>query len=163
MVEATGRLNIDEDGNYDYSGNCAGLLLVERIRERCDYLLERKNGPGHRSAQLQRSQSGTPIRALSQSRPKARSLSALPPWDVAARYINIAFAEAFSLFNFIHRPSFESRLQVFYAARNAGLDSTLEDIRFEALLNSLFALGELFSGAEYSTHDGDHISRIARA
>jgi hypothetical protein len=85
----------------------------------------------------------------------------LPPWDVVARYLHVAFAEAFSLFNFIHRPAFESRIHVFYAARNAGLDLTFEDVRFEALLNALFALGELFSGAGYAEEE-DH-NRLARA
>ena len=154
MIEATGRLNVDEDGNYDYSGNCSGLVLVERIRERCDSLLDRRSanppGPGH----LQRSHSGTPSsRSLSHSRTRQRPLTILPSWDVATRYINIAFAEAFSLFNFIHRPSFEVRLNEFYAARNAGLELTADDIRFEALINSIFALGESFGGVDELRRD----------
>lgn len=78
------------------------------------------------------------------------------------RYINIAFSEAFSLFNFIHRPTFEARLNEFYAARNAGMELTVEDIRFEALLNSLFALGESFGGYDDSRRD-DSAARAIRA
>ena len=155
MVEATGRLNMDEDGNYDYSGNCSGLLLVERIRERCDSLLDRRSSNLPRPGELQRSHSGTTgsSRSLSHSRTRQRPLTILPPWDVATRYINIAFAEAFSLFNFIHRPTFEARLNDFYTARNAGLEHSVEDVRFEALLNSIFALGELFGGVDQSRRD----------
>ena len=47
------------------------------------------------------------------------------------RYINVAFTEAFSLFSFVHRPSFEARLNEFYTARNAGFELTTEDIKFE--------------------------------
>lgn len=148
---------MDEDGNYDYSGNCSGLLLVERIRERCDSLLDRRvqqaqkpPGPGH----LQRSHSGTPSsRSLSHSRTRQRTLTILPPWDMATRYVSIAFSDAFSLFNFMHRPTFETRLNDFYSARTAGLELTTEDIRFEGLLNAIFALGELFGGLDETRRD----------
>lgn len=163
MVEATGRLNMDEGGNYDYSGNCSGLLLVERIRERCDSLLDRRSANLPRPDHLQRSHSGTPSsRSLSHSRTRQRPLTILPSWDIATKYINIAFAEAFSLFNFIHRLSFEARLNDFYAARNAGIELTVEDIKFEALLNSFFALGELFGGIDESRW-GDTNARAVRA
>ena len=159
MVEATGRLNMDEDGNYDYSGNSSGLLLVERIRQRCDSLLDRRMSiphPGH----LQRHHSGTPSsRSLSHSRGRQRPLAILPTWDVASKYLNIAFRDAFSLFNFIHKPSFEARLHEFYQARNAGIDFAGDDMRFEGLLYALFALAEQFAGSD--EYDGSH--RATRA
>jgi hypothetical protein len=166
MIEATGRLNMDEDGIYDYSGNSSGILLVEKIRQRCDSLLDRRGlNPPHPGF-LQRSHSGqsgtSSSRSISHSRTRARPLTILPSWDIAARYINIAFTEAFALFNFIHRPTFEARLNEFYAARNAGLELTMEDIRFEALVNSMFALGEQFGGVDGSRRD-DAAARSIRA
>ncbi|KIW08783.1 uncharacterized protein PV09_00718 [Verruconis gallopava] len=162
MVEATGRLNIDEDGNYDYSGSNSGLLLVERIRQRCDQLLNRRYGSGPNAAQERRSPAGTSSRLLHRPSSRPRSLTALPSWDIAVLYTNAVFSEAFSLFNFIHRPSFESRLQLYYSARNAGLEPTLEDTRFEALLNAMFALGELFNAAGDSSQAGS-AAREARS
>lgn len=156
MVEATGRLSIDESGNYDYSGNCAGLTLVQRIRERCDVLLDPKAGSRSRLTKQSNSQPVTPpARFPSLPHRQPEKMSALPTWDAAVQYINVALEEACPLFSFIHRPSFDSRLHVFYAARNAGLDPNLEDVRFEALLNSLFALGELFGSGSYISQDGE--------
>lgn len=163
MVEANGRLNMNENGDYDYNGNCSGLLLVERIRERCDSLVDREPTITPRPGHLQRSHSGTPsARSFLHGHTRLYPLTTLPSWGVALRYTNTAFSEAFSLFNFIHRPTFEAHLHDFYSARNAGLELRVEDIRFEGLLNSLFALGETFGGFDELKWD-DTRDRATRA
>ena len=133
---------------------------MERIRERCDYLLESKGGRRLGESRRPSSQPISPIcHAPLQMRVQKHTL---PPWDVTSRHVSTAFENAFSLFNFIYRPSFEARFHVFHAARNAGLETNVEDLRFEALLNSMCALGEIFSGStNISNESADERSAMA--
>lgn len=145
MVDATGQLSIDERGNCDYCANISGLALVRRIREKCDALLE-----GSQEDQSSQSPESfqpltSPVRSPSTSE-GCKPRHCLPPRDVAIQYVAAAFNCALTLVRFVHEPSFYAHLDRFYVERSEiSSPSSLGDIRFEALLNELFALGVLFS------------------
>ena len=144
MVEATGQLSIDERGNCDYYANIAGLALIRRIRERCDALLE-----GSEKGQTSRPPESfkpltSPVRSPIVSE-ETRQRDYLPPRYLAEQYVLAAFNFALPLVRFIHEPSFYARFDRFYAERTEmSSAASLDDIRFEALLNELFALGVMF-------------------
>jgi hypothetical protein len=145
MVEGTGQLSIDERGNCDYYANIAGLALIRRIRERCDALVEdSQEDPPSQSPESFKPLT-SPVRSPSMSE-ESRPRHCLPPRDVAIQYVTAAFTCALSLVRFVHEPSFYARFERFYTERNEmSSPSTLDDTRFEALMNELFALGVLFS------------------
>lgn len=159
MVKATGELNIDERGNCDYYANTAGLALIRRIRERCDALLEGRT----EDQTLQTTESfktlTSPARSPSASE-GSKVRPCLPPKDLAAELVALAFSCALPLFRFIHQPSFYTRFNQFYARQhNIGSASSLDDIRFEALLHELLALGELFTAESSSKSAAEAATR----
>lgn len=149
-IHQAGELNIDESGSCNYNGNCSGLTMIQRIRECCDSLLD---GP-YKQPIREYPVKFPPLVPL--SRPlipaaKYRSCYDLPSKDLALQYVSIAFDQTLPLFKFIHVPSFYARFDQFYEERNLrGNAPTLDDVRFEALLYQLFALGELFIAGNQS-------------
>jgi hypothetical protein len=141
MVEATGSLDIDESGNCDYNGSSAGLIMIRRIRERCDSLLEGSSKPSPLSKSAPYHSLTTPASSPGEFS-EARTRPGLPPKDVAVEYVRRVFDFVFPLIHFLHRPSFSDLFERFYASR---LNQDYEDARFKALLYEIFALGELFS------------------
>ncbi|KAL2353265.1 fungal-specific transcription factor domain-containing protein [Cryomyces antarcticus] len=141
MVEATGRLDIDDSGNCDYNGNFAGLVLLRRIQERCSRLL-RRDIAGEVSAMP----SSLPQPFKSPSSPPSVSedkRNLLPSSAVALELVSFAFDCGLPLLPFIHRPTFESLLEQSYASGPRTLD--VYGQRFLALLFEVLALGEMFS------------------
>jgi len=144
MVEATGKLSIDERGNCDYHANIAGLALIRRIREQCDALLEgSEEGQPTRASESFKPLT-SPVRSSIVSE-ETKPRDGFPPRYLAELYVAAAFNFALPLVKFIHEPSFYTRFTRFYAERTEmSSAASLDDIRFEALLNELFALGVMF-------------------
>jgi hypothetical protein len=124
--------------------------MIQRIRECCDSLLDGRSKP----PMQENSVKFPPLMPL--SRPlipsaKYRSQIDLPSKELALQYVSIAFDQTLPLFKFIHIPSFYARFDQFYEAQNFRNNaSTLDDLRFEALLYQLFALGELYTAGNQS-------------
>jgi hypothetical protein len=118
--------------------------MIQRIRECCDILLDRRCTQPIQD-HLTKCQ---PLLPLSQpSITSSRHNLTLPPREIALEYLSLAFEQTQPLFRFIHMPSFYVRFEQFYNARDShSISPTLDDVRFEALLNELFALGELLLG-----------------
>jgi hypothetical protein len=122
--------------------------MIRRIRECCNSLLE-----GKCKEHVQEASTDLQLLMPHSLPPTASSQykfqSHLPPKEIARKYVAIAFDQILPLFKFIHVPSFNTRFETFYASQH--LPPTLDDIRFEALLNELLALGELLCASNHSS------------
>jgi hypothetical protein len=129
--------------------------MIQRIRECCDSLLDGRYKPPAQENSVK----FPPLMPL--SRPiipsaKYKSRFNLPPKDIALQYISVAFDQTLPLFKFIHVPSFYVRFDEFYEELDIHtLAPTLDDVRFEALLYQLFALGELFTAGSQSDNEAE--------
>lgn len=161
MLEADGQLSVDELGNCNYNGNCAGLTILESIWRRCDMFLT-----GH-----------SLVRSIGDfgpactSRPSAWQFLEAPPRlprpgkvnlpcrEVAIRLVTIAFDEAFPLLQFLCKLTVMRVLDSYFHPQQTNSD--VEDPRSLALLYEILALGELHSGSLVGVHahDESHIQR----
>ncbi|KAJ6259442.1 hypothetical protein Dda_5079 [Drechslerella dactyloides] len=114
MVEATGRLDIDESGRFDFHGHSSGWTYLHKMREQFGDLLGADAGKNA----LLRLRPFRPIPHLphlpqppsTTDSPSSNYVSdavPLPSREVATELANSCLNEALLLFRFIHRPSFE--------------------------------------------------------
>lgn len=139
MIEATERLNIDDQGNCNYRGQFAGLTLLEGIRERCDQMLH--NGSEKRDWYLTRA-FDAPDLSESGAAAFMDKTAVLPSRETARRLVAIALDDACCLMTFVHRPTFNKLFDRTYEL-NKDQYSTDEQ-KFLPLLYEVLALGELF-------------------
>ncbi|KAF1809717.1 hypothetical protein P152DRAFT_476138 [Eremomyces bilateralis CBS 781.70] len=146
MVDGTGHLNIDDSGNCDYNGNFAGLILLQRIRERCNDLISEGTGVSDVLIDDDGSpipQPFQPFASPSPANPPEPKTHVLPPMKRAEKLVDIAFECAFPLLQFIHRPTFQNQFEEYYPVENSNVEGN--EPRFLALLLGVLAVGELFS------------------
>jgi hypothetical protein len=137
--------------------------MIQRIRECCDTLLEARYNKQPIQEYMNKRPLVMPISRPSISASRFRARFDLPSKEVALKYISIAFDQALPLFEFIHIPSFYARLDRFYdTGYFQAEESTLDDVRFEALLFEIFALGELFSAGIPSNNTVD-VNAVVKA
>ncbi|EWC44030.1 hypothetical protein DRE_01382 [Drechslerella stenobrocha 248] len=116
MVEATGRLDIDESGRFDFHGHSSGFAYLNKLKEQLGDLLGTDNGRA--AAHKLR-----PFRPIPQqfssnvTSPNSSYLSdalPLPPREVAKELSDSCLTEALLIFRFIHRPSFDNLVDRLY-------------------------------------------------
>lgn len=150
MVKATGQLDLDEDGYWDYHGHSSGLSFVRRMRESMGDLM----GPEGQATPFIKSR---PLSQVFESptsnheSPFDSSSSGvdLPAKHCAVQLCNHALNDASALLKVVHQPTFFRLLdRVYdYGAENGGNSEQ----RFLPLLYAVLALGCLFSSDEDST------------
>ncbi|CAL9735542.1 activator of stress genes 1 [Monosporozyma servazzii] len=84
---------------------------------------------------------------------KMGDTSILPPREIALKLILKTWNYACVLFRFYHRPTLIKILDSLYETKNH--PKTLNEIRAEALIYSVLAVGALFSKDEYSDNNDD--------
>ena len=148
MVRATGLLDLDEHGHWDYHGHSSGTSFVHRMHElfgdivgtdkyAAPYIKFRPMGGA-----IERSGSTVGL-------PTDNQLPCdLPPREVAKRISSSAINDAASLLRFMHEPSFMKSLDHIYDTppQNFGNDEN----KFLPLLYATLALGCLFTQDEDS-------------
>ena len=143
MIEATGRLSMDDGGNYIYYGHSAGLTLLEGIRELCNQMLQQAQlGKDSLSAcNLPKAfnhldpPNSNPIRVL-------QAPVALPAKDVAQKLVAMTLDHACCLITFVHRPTFNELFDRIYSSRPDQYGK--EEQMFLPVLYGVLALGHLF-------------------
>ncbi|KAK6529188.1 hypothetical protein TWF281_008372 [Arthrobotrys megalospora] len=117
MVEATGRLDLDESGRFDFHGHSSGFTYLNKLREQFGDLL----GPEVGTATLLRLRPFRPLPGPTRSNtgsPSSNYLSdtvPLPPRETAQELANSCLGEALLLFRFIHRPTFDNLADRLYS------------------------------------------------
>ncbi|KUJ06794.1 uncharacterized protein LY89DRAFT_397515 [Mollisia scopiformis] len=150
MIEAAGRLSIDEEGHCQYHGDFAGIAFLQQIDERCSQLLgvtRPKRGPFSKTPLQQAFGSAIPSNQLSAD---PMIMFNLPPKETAQQLTGMALDNAFSLMTFIHKPIFNNLLTRIYATKPENYCT--EELAFLPLLYVTLAIGELFSGSGSEAH-----------
>ncbi|KAF3928863.1 hypothetical protein ABW20_dc0104604 [Dactylellina cionopaga] len=117
MVEATGRLDLDESGRFDFHGHSSGFTYLTKLREQFGDLLGPEVGtnallrlrPFRPLPQQVRSNTGSP------SSNYVSDTVPLPSREVAKELITSCLAEALLLFRFIHHPTFDNLVNRLYS------------------------------------------------
>jgi hypothetical protein len=157
MVEATGRLDLDDQGNWDFHGHSSGIAFLARMKEQFGDLIE--TGFGQNTLLRLK-----PIPQLLYDSPRSvgdspldselADTSTLPTKEVARQLTANALDDACSLMRFIHRPSFEEMLDRIYDIDPQRY--TNEEHKFLPLLYIVLALGCLFSKCELQKSGVEH-------
>ena len=148
MIESTGQLDLDEDGQWDFHGGSSGTVFVNRMRQQFGGLLgSDKNTPF--LPKLPRPYPGST--AVFDS-PKSTSDSPfesglpntvdLPPRDVARALVDDSLGRACSLLRFVHSPTFNTMFNKIYDTPPENYGT--EENRFLPLLYVVLALGCMF-------------------
>ncbi|KAF2139724.1 uncharacterized protein K452DRAFT_64661 [Aplosporella prunicola CBS 121167] len=165
MVRATGQLDLDEHGYWDYHGHSSGLSFVRRMRERFDIM---GRGEGE----------STPFSVLS-SRPMAHVFESprsvqdspgqtdntpspgfveLPPKEQALEICEIALNDACALLRVVHLPTFYKNVDEMY---NKSFDDyTSKEHSFLPLLYMVLAQGMLFSRSQNVDDESNYENAI---
>lgn len=156
MIKATGQLDLDERGQWEYYGHSSGLSWLRRIR---DQFGERSGAPFDptRSTTAQRGRHmgqdfETPLtppgeqERLPFDNIKDKRNACLPGKEVATQLCEDALNDASAILNLVYRPGFWRSLDRIYDRSPDQYE--IEDRRFLPLLYASLALGSLFGHSE---------------
>ena len=157
MVEAAGRLEIDEKGHCEYHGDFAGLAFLHQIDERCSQLLEadleKKEAFSHSPL---RQAFGSKRFSLHGPRADFTSIFHLPSRATTQYLAKVALKDASCLMEFIYLPSFNKLLDWVYSVKSE--DYSGVEKAFLPLLYITLAFGEPYVGGQQS--QGAAASRV---
>ncbi|KAF2802947.1 uncharacterized protein BDZ99DRAFT_454211 [Mytilinidion resinicola] len=148
MVRATGQLDLDEEGNWDYHGHSSGLSFIKKMREQFGDVMPTQGGPFIKSRPMsQVFDSPKSTYDSTHNSPQNSSITLggcdLPPKNEARVLCDNALTDASALLKIIHLPTFYSSMDRVYDTPPESYGN-LENT-FLPLLYSVLALGTLFS------------------
>jgi hypothetical protein len=155
VLEATGQLDLDEQGNWSYHGHLSSSAFHRRLGEQFSAIGDK----GHGKNTVITVGSIPPIEESPRSPEdrlfeQAQDSMVLPPKDVALDLISSALGEGCALLKFVHEPSFYSMFHRLYlvSPENYGY----EENKFLPLLFAALAVGYLFSNSERTNFGYTH-------
>ncbi|KAK8199040.1 fungal transcriptional regulatory protein [Phyllosticta capitalensis] len=174
MVRATGQLDLDEHGYWDYHGHSSGLSFVRKMREKFDFMGsgESESSPFPATRPISyvfespKSAQDSPSQFETTSLPGGAEL---PPKDKAIKLCDAAINDASSLLRIVHLPTFWRNLDQMYDKSPDDYGS--QEHSFLPLLYTVLALGSLFCrptdeidqvGYENAINDGVQYFKAAR-
>lgn len=155
MVKATGQLDLDEEGNWDYQGHSSGLSFMRGLRQFDDMF----QIPSDQSPSIKH-------RTMSQDPPSPSSFSmagsttspsgvSLPSKEEARLLCDSAIIEYSAMLRVVHLPTFYKQMDRIYEIPPENYGTA--DTSFLALFYAVLALGKLFSehnnGVESTGYD----------
>lgn len=146
MVKATGDLDLDEEGNWDYHGTSSGLSFMRRLREQFGDVIAPSAASSPFVKYRPMSQVLDSPSSAQQSPADSSSVlphgTDLPPKNEARLLCDNALIDAGALLRVVHLPSFYKSLDRMYevAPENYGNSENA----FLPLLYAVLALGTLF-------------------
>ncbi|KKY15914.1 putative c6 transcription factor [Phaeomoniella chlamydospora] len=153
MVQNTGSLDIDDNGEYNYHGNSSGYAFLRRLRAEMGDSFSLPRSLPHRPPlkSLYMDSRATSESPLDATLPFANV--ELPPRDVVKALCRNALDDCCALMRFIHQPSFYEKLERLY---NTDPDHyTNADMKFLPLIYLVIAVGSMFSTADDNRLDAD--------
>ncbi|KAI9679830.1 MAG: hypothetical protein M1817_004844 [Caeruleum heppii] len=153
MVEATGQLELDDQGHWDFHGHSSGLIFLRRMRDQFGEIFGLEGGlpprpkrrPMSHIFDSPRSSTASPMEI------HASITADLPSKDVAQQLVSNTLEDACALMRFVHRPSFDVMFDRIYDLPPDGYGD--EENRFLPLLYAVLAVGTLFAKTEQSELD----------
>ncbi|KAL5397902.1 hypothetical protein PMIN06_006234 [Paraphaeosphaeria minitans] len=171
MVKATGNLDLDEDGNWDYHGHSSGLSFMRRIQQEYGDIIGGKAPSASLfkyrppSQVLDSPNSAHPSPADSTVLPAGTDL---PPKKIARTLCESALVDASAMLRVVHLPSFYKSLDRIYEITPENYGNA--ENTFLPLLYAVLALGSLFpkinnqelAGVEGAADEGYKYFRASR-
>lgn len=146
MVKATGNLDLDEDGNWDYHGHSSGLSFMKRIQQDFGDII---GGGAPPSALFKYRTASQVLDSPNSAHPSPAESTAvhtagtdLPSKQVARALCENALIDASALLRVVHLPTFYKSLDRIYEV--APEDYGNAENSFLPLLYAVLALGTLF-------------------
>ncbi|PVH97557.1 hypothetical protein DM02DRAFT_78411 [Periconia macrospinosa] len=161
MVQATGQLDLDEDGKWDYHGHSSGLSFMRRIQQDFGHIIGDKAHSSplftkHRSQMFDSPSSNhlSPAESTGVNPPGTD----LPSKKEARRLCDKALIDAGALLRVVHLPSFYKSVDRLYETSPENYTNT--ENSFLPLLYAVLALGTLFSKNDSETDQSHYEATI---
>jgi hypothetical protein len=155
MVQATGHLDLDEDGKWDYHGHSSGVSFMSGLRQYGEmFQIPPDSSPSlaHR-AMSQAPSSPTSAQSFADSLVAAPSSKDLPSKEEARLLCDAAIVDASVMLRVVHLPTFRKQFDRMYELSPEQYGNA--ENSFLPLLFAVIALGKLFSKDD---HDLDKAS-----
>lgn len=153
MVKATGQLDLDEDGNWDYHGHSSGLSFMRRLQQQFgDVIAPSSSASSSPFAKFRSMSQVFDSPSSAQPSPADSTANTLPPGvdlptkEEARKLCDNALIDAGALLRVVHMPSFYKSLDRMYETSPENYGNT--ETTFLPLLYAVLALGTLFSKKE---------------
>ncbi|KAH3996273.1 hypothetical protein HBH98_116410 [Parastagonospora nodorum] len=150
MVKATGHLDLDEEGNWDYHGHSSGVSFMSGLRQFGEmFQIPADSSPSlkHRSMS-QGPPSPNSTLSLADTSSATPTGADLPPKDEAQALCDAAIVEASAMLRVVHLPTFYKQFDRMWELSPDQYGNA--ENGFLPLLFAVLALGKLFS-----KHDSD--------
>ena len=149
MVENTGSLDLDDDGNWDFHGHSSGRAFLRRMRAQFGDLMGKSgNMPFFKYKNLsQPVESPKPLNPIPMD-PNLPKTNDLPAKSCALTLSAAALDDAGAILRVVHQPSYYAMLHQVYDVPYSDFGD--EEHKFLPLLYGVIALGALFGKAEQS-------------
>ncbi|XP_014560655.1 hypothetical protein COCVIDRAFT_34294 [Bipolaris victoriae FI3] len=155
MVKATGQLDLDEEGNWDYQGHSSGLSFMRGLRQFDDmFQILPDASPSFKQRTMSYDASSPSALSIAGSTSSAINV-ALPSKEEARTLCDNAIIQYTAMLRVVHLPTFYEQMERVYkvAPENYGSAET----SFLPLLFAVLALGTLYSeneqGADVTGYD----------
>jgi hypothetical protein len=145
MVQATGHLDLDENGKWDYHGHSSGVSFMSGLRQYGEMFqipLDSSPSLAHR-ALSQAPSSPTSTQSFADSPATVPSSTALPSKDEARLLCDAAIVDASVMLRVVHLPTFREQFDRIYELSPEQYG--IAENSFLPLLFAVIALGKLFS------------------
>lgn len=155
IVEATGSLDQDDQGNWDYHGNSSSFVFMHKLRSQFGTMAipDPRIPIFHRSTFSHLVESPTSV-ASSRAERSYSPASELPDRETAIQLCTNALDIACALMGFMHKPKFWSRLDELYDTVPDRY--TNANIQFLPLLYMAMAVGCLFAPSDDGKPESQH-------
>lgn len=153
MVENTGTLDLDDQGNWDFHGHSSGLIFLRRMREQFGDMLGQGEGQGRhtpfiRTHRINQVLDSPKSAGESPSESNLPNTHDLPSRKVARELVESTLDEACALLRFVHQPTFYALFDRIYDTPPDQYGN--EESKFLPLLYVVMAVGCLFNKNENS-------------
>lgn len=148
MVKATGQLDLDEEGNWDYHGHSSGVSFMSGLRQFGEIFQIPPDASPHLKYRSMSQAPASPMSTMSVTdRPNTLgSTTDLPTQDEARLLCNAALVDASAMLRVVHLPTFYTQFDRMYELSPEQYGSA--EAGFLPLLFSVLALGKLFARNE---------------
>ena len=155
MVKATGHLDLDEEGNWDYHGHSSGVSFMSGLRQFGEiFQVPTDATPSLRHRSMSQAPSSpTSSKSFAESSTTIPNSTNLPRKDEARILCDAAIVDASAMFRVIHVPTFYKQFDRMYELSPEQYGDA--ENSFLPLLFTVLALGKLFSKND---HDIDKAS-----
>jgi len=146
MVKATGQLDLDEEGNWDYQGHSSGLSFMRGLRQFDDmFQIPSDDSPSLRHRTMSNDSPSPSNLSIAGSVAGSASV-ALPSQEEARILCDSAIIQYSAMLRVVHLPSFYKQMARIYEIPTESYTSA--DTSFLPLLYAVLALGKLYSDSD---------------